>query len=460
MKPPLRNSCDPHNFLIVAALFSLVIDAAGAGNSAASGVSAPAGTTPRTEPTAAHATFVKPGWLTDFSFGFKEGYDDNVFLSNAAGVLQKRDSWITTVTPKVGFNLAPLLPDQKVLKTFSFSYAPELVTYHQEPTESHNDHRIATVIRGDADAFSFSLDNVFVFIDGEKAGPTYTNGCNAYATATARERREQFQDRANVSFQFDQEKWFVRLASSLVYYELLAEQRAILGYQNYVDRYDVNGGLDFGFKINAQLATTVGYRYGQQFQGRVIGSTLSSSSDYQRVLLGLEGKPWKWLTMAVAGGPDFRSYADTAPVPNADSIKYFGEASITAQPTAKDTLAFKYKQFQWVSGTGKVPYFDSSYTLTYNRKLTRKLLLDISGRIMSSDYTSGLTSLGGAMNARDDWMYTVATGLAYSFTSNLSASATYSIDFGRNQQDGISSTAEKQREFQRQLIGIGASLKF
>ena len=39
-----------------------------------------------------------------------------------------------------------------------------------------------------------------------------------------------------------------------------------LGYQDYVDRYDVNVGGDLGFKVSPNWALTLGYRDGYQFQ--------------------------------------------------------------------------------------------------------------------------------------------------------------------------------------------------
>ena len=104
----------------------------------------------------------------------------------------------------------------------------------------------------------------------------------------------------------------------------------------------------------------------------------SSPNDYQRVLLGLEGRPWKWLEVKIQGGPDFRSYeGDSAthitPVNDLNPVKYYGEALLIAKLTAADTLTFKYKQWQWLSTLGKVPYFDSTYDLSYHRKLTSKL---------------------------------------------------------------------------------------
>ena len=49
----------------------------------------------------------KPSWLTDLSLGVKENYDDNVLLVSGDGLAPK-SSWVTTLSPKVGINFAPL----------------------------------------------------------------------------------------------------------------------------------------------------------------------------------------------------------------------------------------------------------------------------------------------------------------------------------------------------------------
>jgi hypothetical protein len=53
----------------------------------------------------------------------------------------------------------------------------------------------------------------------------------------------------------------------------------VTGYQNYVDRYDVNGGADFGYRVEPQLAVTLGYRYGHQYQEQLSFSPFSSPSN-------------------------------------------------------------------------------------------------------------------------------------------------------------------------------------
>jgi opacity protein-like surface antigen len=433
--------------------------------------------------TIAPATLQKPAWLTDLSIGVKESYDDNAYLSGVVpanvlipngGVLALKDhaSWVNTVSPKLGFNFAPLLGDQKILQALTFGYAPDFVTYQNAGSESYSIHRIATTVKGQVDDFSFNLENGFNYINGSEYGASYPNGLNAYATGTLRERREQIQDRSAITLKYDQEKWFVRPTASLLYYDLDTKQLAgFTGYQNYADRYDVNGGVDLGYKLEKNLAVTLGYRYGRQYQQTyafaVDNFGQSSSSDYQRVLLGLEGKLFSWLDVKLQGGPDFRSYDNSAPVRDDNTIKYYGEAALTATLSKQDTLSFNYRQWQWVSSTGKVPYFDSTYDLNYRHKFNDKLSVNLEGRLLGSDYTSGLAYSAAnhnpstaPVNARNDLFYTVSAGVQYAFNANFSASLAYAYDFGRNGQDGLTAAAVQPREFDHQLVTLGAIFKF
>lgn len=418
----------------------------------------------------------RPGWLTELSLGVKEGYDNNVFLSGASvantvpagyvAAVKDRSSWVTTVSPKVDVNFAPLLGDQKTLQILSLAYAPDFATYHDQDSESYNAQRFSAALKARTDAVSVSADNSFTFVDGNEMGPVYPGAFySAFATVAARERREQIQDRANFALQFNCGQWFLRPCATLLYYDLLTDKldpalpSTPTGYQNYTDRYDVNGGGDAGYKITSQLAVTLGYRYGHQQEEQYSFTPYSSPSDYQRVLLGLEGSPWKWLDVKMQGGPDFRAYegdsaTHTTPVNDLHPVKYYGEALLTAKLTAADTLAFKYKQWQWLSSTGKVPYFDSTYDLSYHRKLTSKLGLDLGARLLSWDYTSGNLSTC----RRKDLQYTATVGLGYAFNSHLSVNANCAFDWGRNDQDGIANA--EYREFDHQLFSLGAQCKF
>lgn len=420
-------------------------------------------------------SFQRPPWLTDLSVGVKESWDSNVYLSGAdrrlppsfvlvpgsVAARKNEDSWVTTVSPKVGVNFAPLLGSSNALQVLTLGYAPDIAQYHNERTEDYTAHRLATTIKAHEGDFQFNLENGFNYIDGDSVAPTYPNALlSAYASAAPRERRRQIQDRSKIAFQYDQESFFLRPTASLLYYDLMTLQTNELGYQNYVDRYDVNGGLDFGYKLKPDLAAILGYRYGHQYQQQLSFDLHSATCDYQRVLAGLEGKPCKWLTVSLLGGPDFRNYEADKPGSHIASVKdqnlitYYGEAGITADLTTADALTFKYRGFQWVSSVGRVPYFDSVYDLSYRHKFSPKLLLEVGGRIQTSDYTSGNL----ASSQRNDGMFSTSLGVTYAFTSFLSANLTYNVDLGRNFQDGV--VNPQNREFDRHLVSLGMLVKF
>ena len=424
---------------------------------------------------AAGAELVKPAWLTDCSVGVKEGYDNNVFQSGAdakylpaaytapAGsvvALKDQYSWITTVSPKVGVNFAPFADAPTNLPLLSLAYAPDFAFYHDQTSESFNAHRVLTAVKAATERGTLGVDNQFTYVDGNGMGPFYPGGfVSAVATSTARERRRQIQDRANFSVQFDQEKWFVRPVASLLYYNLMTEQLNVTGYQNYEDRYDVNGGADFGYKLTPQFAATLGYRYGHQYQQQFSFSPYSSSSDYQRVLAGIEGKPWNWLSVKMQSGPDFRSYqGDSAshitPVNDLQPVKYYGDALVTATFAPENTLMFKYKLWQWVSGNGKVPYMDGAYELAWHRKLTDRLGFDLGGKFVSLDYAGGNLP---ACNSHD-LQYTVSSGVSYAVNSHVSISLTGLLDWGRNAADNVANPST--REFNQQLVSLGTQWKF
>jgi hypothetical protein len=456
----------------------------------AQSATAAAGSSAANPPAAAPAAagLTKPAWLTDLSLGVKEGYDDNIFQVSGLG-MSKQSSWITTVSPKVGFNFAPLLGDQKTFKTLSLTYAPEFGIFHEASSESYNAHKINNTIKGAVGDFSFALDNAFLYNDGSKVAEIYYDPAtgnandkyrNNYAHALARERRNQIQDRSTVSLQYDWESFFVRPTASGVDYDLMTDKHksagSWTGYQNYVDRYDVNGGADLGYKATKDLSVLLGYRYGHQYQQQLAASIDSdfhhADNDYQRVLLGLEGKPWNWLTVKLSGGPDFRHYNSQAPVSDPNLITYYGDATLTATLTASQSVTFSYKGWQWVGSTGKVPEFDSSYILNYHWNATKQLGFDLGGKFLQADFSSGNDISGripGASSSspslRNDAQYTVSAGASYAFTSHFSVSLAYAYDMGRSLLNNYSAApalaaSADYRKFDHQTAFLSAQYKF
>jgi hypothetical protein len=420
--------------------------------------------------------FDKPAWLTDLSIGVKESYDNNVFLSGvdeqflpstytvvpgSAVALKEKASWVTTISPKVGFNFAPLLGSNSAIQAIAVGYSPDFSFYHNQSSENFSVHRLATVLKGQTGNFSFNLDNAVNYIDGSKQGPTYPGGLlSAFGIVAPRERREQYQDRAKVTLRYDWEKVFIRPIATLLYYDLRTDLRNVSGYLNCPDRYDVNGGADLGYKINPQLAVFAGYRYGHQYQQQFSFSPYSSPSDYHRALIGIEGKPFSWLKVEICGGPEFRVYeADSAthitPVNDKHPTKYYGEAALTADITKADSVTFKYRQFQWVSSTGRIPYFDSLYDLSYRHKFLSQIALDLGARAAGADYASANLA---PSNLRNDWQYTLSAGVSYALNANFGLNLAYNLDLGRNEQEGIANP--QTREYNRSLFSFGAQYKF
>jgi len=224
-------------------------------------------------------------------------------------------SRVSSIGLKAGLNFAPLLDKQSPLKTFTMAYQPEKFWYGSHSEENYSSHKINTVLGGKSGDFSFNLDNAFLYVDGNKEAPIYAlnqfGGTaanqndrfrNNYAHAPARERRAQIQDRYSASLQYTTGPWFVRAASSLTLFSLDTNLHntgaaPYRGYQNYADRYDINGGLDVGFKISPDVALTFGYRDGYQYQQKydvaISSDQHASSNHYQRFLAGIEGKPVK-----------------------------------------------------------------------------------------------------------------------------------------------------------------------
>jgi len=408
--------------------------------------------------------WAKPSWLTDVSAGLRETYDDNVLLVSGNGPMKPQSSLVTAVSGKLGFNFAPLVGEQSPFQILSFAYNPEFDAYHNAPDETFSSHRVTDTIKGAYGDFSFNVDNAFGYVDGSDTAPTYLGDDkyrSGFASVVAKDRREQIQERTKAVLQYDINSFFIRPTACLLAFDMMTDLKPTAGYQNYPSRYDVNGGLDFGYHIAKDLAVTLGYRYGHQYQQMlpeyIDDTQRESGSDYQRILLGLEGKPWTWLTFAALGGPDFRSYDSTAAIADRNDITYYGEASATATITANDSLSLKYKQWRWVAYTGRVPYFDSNYELTYHRKLTEQLSFDLTGRIAEYDFTCGSDPAKGS-NKRNDYLFSIAPALTYAVTRNFSVTASGSIDFGRNAQDDA--PGSQYREFDHNIASLAATYKF
>ncbi|PAW78032.1 MAG: hypothetical protein B9S32_09095 [Verrucomicrobia bacterium Tous-C9LFEB] len=406
----------------------------------------------------------KPAWLTELSVTTKESYDSNVFGTDTDKPgsyprVANVSSWVTSVTPKLVFNFAALLDysnaEEKTIDTLSLSYAPEVTRYHEAATENYEAHRIHTQIKGKVDSFSYNFENSLLFLVGNRNTPLY-NQVSCYGSALVRERRDQIQDRAKLSLRNDWESVFFRGVGTTTYYDLNTYQYnnnlpVYAGYQDYVDRYEVNGGGDVGYKITKDFALTFGYRHGHQYQQTYSWVDVNSTNDFDRVLVGIEGKPFKWLKVEFQGGPDFHYYEAQKQVGHADELtRAYLNGSVTADVTSKDVLAFRVKQWQWVSSTGLCTYEDKTFDFSYRHKIVDQLSASLGYMILGATYD--------APTVRSDWQYTYSIGLKYDLNENLSFTGDYSFIQGVNESD--ISNLPPGREFDRHVVCLGVRAAF
>lgn len=424
----------------------------------------------------------QPDWLSDASLAVRESYDDNVLGVSGNG-LPVQSSWVTAASLKLGFNLRPWLSNQPAIQTLALTYQPDVVSYANASAENYTAHRINTTLRGKSDDVAFSLDNAYLFNDGSKVGATYALNQlagaaanqndkyrNFYAQAPVRERRGQVQDRSTVQLQYSVGNFFVRPVSAFLYYNLHTAQyntsaAPYKGYQDWVDRSDLNGGVDCGYKVTPDVAVTLGYRDGYQFQQQFTPAVSSdqhfSSSHYQRVLLGLDGKLASWLTVKLAAGPDFRDYNANAPVNNLKPDTFFGEAAAVLTITAHQSVTCNFKQWVFVSSTGLAPYDDITYALNYHWSASARWGFDLGAKYLEANYGMGNDLAGSAPSLRDDLDTVLSFGASYAFTPRFGVSLTYNHERARNGVKGLAATyQEAYRDFDHQITGLSAQFKF
>ncbi|MFT3828144.1 MAG: outer membrane beta-barrel protein [Opitutaceae bacterium] len=405
----------------------------------------------------------KPKALSELSVTVKETFDSNVFGTERnptlAGLpaLAEVDSWVTTVSPKVVFNAREALglASDSALTAFNLGYAGDYAFYHSASTETNQRHNFTQQLKGKSGDVSFAFDNSFIYVDGKSATNQY-GLTSAYGTGTTRERKEQIQERAKAVLRFDNESpYFFRAVATVLYYDLQTQLRqptgSYTGWQNYVDRQDLNIGADIGYKATKDLSLYAGYRYGEQQQDALPWSPVHNDSTYHRFLVGLEGKVAPWLKVDFQAGPDYRDYTDVANLGRIGDSETFvyTDGSITADFSKADSLTFSNKIWHWVSSTGVTAYRDSAYVLTYKHKFSGQLSGTLGFRALGSDYDLPAT--------RKDWIYTYSAGLRYDINKQYAVTADYAYTSGDNKRSNVTYPG---REFHQNLLSFGLRAAF
>ncbi len=390
------------------------------------------------------------------SLALKETFDSNVYLQDAepdpavtTAARPFQESWVTSVTPQVGFAFRPCSGFN-----MSANYAPEVVTFHDEPSESHVAHRAGLLFNGIVGVVNWQIQNSLTWIDGSEEGLTFggPGGAPAIGGIPIRDRRAALIYRNSFGAFHKHGDWFFRPAVSSYIHDFKTEQRdpkVDPFYQNYVDRNDFNLGLDAGYQVFQDGYLFLAYRCGWQHENNLPpGTVYDYSNDYQRFLVGFEGKVTSWLKFNLFIGPDWRNFNHlTPPGFDPDPVLLFVDASMVITLTKNDTLIVTVKQFEQPAFGTPSAYADITYDVTWRHVFNSKLAA-----------TAGFRAYGGEWEPpvrRKDWIFTPSVALAYKYNPHWSADLAYSYDWVDSL---VPNTAG--REFTRNLLSLGIKYTF
>jgi hypothetical protein len=415
-------------------------------------------------PSTPHATsneinIVLPSALNELSLTVKEGYDTNVFGTTAAQLPGRPDvadveSWTTVINPRFALNLLPWIVKNQdaFLKAVNFAYVGEGTLFSAVQKEDNWKNTFGLQVRGKSGPWSLLVDDSLLWVVGPKDDPYYSS-YSPLGYRAARDRRNQFQERNASYVRYDGDVWFVRGVANALYYNLKINEHnpvgAYKGYLNWINRDDINTGLDFGYKLTKDFAFVAGWRVGQQTQARTYYSPIDNSSTYNRALFGFEGKPWSWLQIQVVAGPDFRRYGDGHNVGiahNRDTWLYT-ESSLTATLTAADSLSYSNKVWHWVSATGATAYQETTHTWSYRHAFTRAFSTTLGFIIQGARYD--------APTVRNDWTSSYSLGTNYAFSPLFSVGVDFLSVRGRS---NIPPTVAPGRDWNEQQTFVSLKL--
>jgi len=403
---------------------------------------------------------------------FKEGYDSNVYLQDhepdltavPEAVRPFQDSFITSLTPRLTFDWRP-----GQAFTAALSYAPEVAFYHSESSEDHVAHRGAINLGGKLGEVPWEMPNSLTFIDGSRKGlhygvstvPGQLDGVPAIGGIPVRDRREQFIYRGGLKATWSTGKLFLRpvLTAYLHDFQTVQETNFVkalpngdphpgYGYENYVDRNAMDFGLDVGWSVTPQTKLYVGYRYGYETEGEMVGSPFHYDSEINRPLAGIEGKPTKWLSANFSLGPDIHhtvSHYDPRFEPNYTTL--WVDAVVTLLPTARDSVVLTWKQNTQPAFSSPSVYEDTVYDGVVRHRFDHHWSASAGFRGYLGDWQSPVK--------RRDWIYTASASVTYTLDQHFSADLTYAHDWA---ESSVPNTPG--REFTRHLGWLALKYSF
>ncbi len=375
------------------------------------------------------------GGAVTVSAGAESGYDSNVYRVDV-GDLGKRGSWTLGLQPSV---------EWRPVERLSLAYAGEAAFFLDESGEDHARH---TVTLRYAESGRFLFQSATTRVQGPRDAVAFVDGRNAWSTTLVRERRDQWQNRTRVQGTVRHGEWFARPSASLVYFDLDSRVRpGVPGYDNWINRYDLQGGVDLGRDLEAG-EVYIGWRRGRQHQGDQGARPTTRSNNYHRVFLGFSGKPTDALTLDAEVGPSFHRYGDPASVGPSSIDAWFVNARARLRVSAHDTLSANASMSKAVASTGRLSSEVRSFGMEYARELGDGSQMRIHAGARGLVYDGSLVK---------DWIYSAGIGWGRDLAENLRLHLDLAHEEGRDRRDGDAVAA---REFARTVVSARLQYRF
>ncbi len=361
----------------------------------------------------------KPVFQLKPTVSARVGFDDNVFLQDRADILpgvtnavpDRASSWVAraSITLDAAWSVSPAL-------RLTAGYAPEVVRYEAYSSESHDNHRVDLAIGGQDGAWNYQLKGNLLFVNGTDVSPTYghTGGGPAIGGANVRARREQLAPKlgGHVTRQLHDGSGFVRLTGEVAANDFRTHQlntTTAPGYANYIDRSESTAGIEAGRFLRPDFALITAVRAGEQRQDNLLGVGPNYTHTLARLLVGVEGKPGRKVSLRMLAGPDLRRFGD-AVAPGFDRTRTarYIEASATWTPCVTDTISFTAKDGLLLSSGGRGAYQHTGGNIQWKHTFDAKWSASFAADVQVGDSRDYLP----AATRRLDWIYTGAINIA------------------------------------------------
>ena len=391
---------------------------------------------------AADTTFRRP-WST--SLTVDETYDSNLYLQSSTP-LAERASWVTSIS--ASFELAT---PQNLERGATLAYSPGWTHVHSASTEDFVVHRFSTGARLPLAGAAVSAQLSATITDGADEGIVWTGpgGPPATGAPAVRDRRDQSIYRGAVRAEWKNEYSTLRASGTLYWADFQTALRHTSGYQNYVDRGDFSLGVDALRTLAPKFHAGAGLRLGRQEQARVLGFPEDYDNQYVRLLALAEGPVSRWLSVALAVGPEFRHYGPRVHPTFADRsiTNLFIDAAVSVAATRRDAIALVVREFQQMSSSGRGAFDDRNFDLAWRHTFTQRA----SGALVLHAYNTRF--LRPAL--RDDWVHTARLQGTFAWTENWTLDASLLLEEGSSDVPRMAG-----REYIRQVVSLSLRTRF